>query len=106
MIMDLNRRLVLIGAVAALSLALTPGSALARGDGHDGHADSHHRHGVLLKSGLVGSSPDGATIFDATPGGAPWVLDEGTERVRRDGRLDLRVKGLVVPTPPATRSPR
>lgn len=112
--MRLHPRVIVIGAVSALALALTPGSAVAhdddrgdrhRGDRHDGRHDDRGRggHGDLLRSGLVGSTPTaqgGATIFGVAPGGVPWVVDEGSVRVRRDGRLDLRVEGLVIPTPP------
>lgn len=93
--MRLHPRLALIGAVSVLALALTPGSALAH-DGHDGHGGRTD----LLRSGLVGSTPlpDGAVIFGVNPAGAAWVVDESKVRVRRDGRLNLRVEGLVLTT--------
>jgi hypothetical protein len=96
--------LTLIVASCALALAATPGIALA--SHHDGTARGHHGGGhgqPLLHSGLVGStkpSEGGATIFDVVPGGLNWVVDKGSVRVSRDGRLDLRVKGLVIPEPP------
>ena len=33
-----------------------------------------------------------------TAGGAPWVLKLGDVRLERVGKLDPRVKGLVIPT--------
>jgi hypothetical protein len=31
-------------------------------------------------------------------GGIPWRIDEGRGELRRDGRLDIRVRGLVLAT--------
>jgi hypothetical protein len=98
--MQLHPRLLVVGAACALALTLTPTSAFAHDD--DGHGDDGGK-GDLLRSGLVGSTRSadgGADIFTVKPGGAPWVVDEGTVRVRRDGRLDVRIEGLVIPTPP------
>jgi hypothetical protein len=39
------------------------------------------------------------------PGGAPWVLRRGEARLRRDGRLAVRVRGLVIPVPPGDGTP-
>jgi hypothetical protein len=33
-----------------------------------------------------------------SPGTLPWVLKSGEVRVKSDGQLDLRVKGLVIPS--------
>jgi hypothetical protein len=100
-IMRLNPRLALIGAISVAALALAPSSAVARDNGDDHHGE-HHHNGTLLKSGVVGSTPApaGAVIFGVTPGGLPWVTDEGKVRVRSDGRIDVRIEGLVIPTPP------
>jgi hypothetical protein len=90
--MHLSRRLTLLAATCAVAVAVTPGIALAHGDGGNGDE-------TLLRSGLVGSTKPaegGATIF----GVAPWVVDEGSVKVRRDGRINLSVEGLVIPTPP------
>lgn len=94
--MRTSRRLTLILAAAALALAATPGIAL--GD-HEGESNGE----TLLRSGVVGStkpSEGGATIFGVVPGGANWVVSEGSTRVRRDGRIDISIEGLVIPTPP------
>jgi hypothetical protein len=95
--MHLSRRLTLLAATCAVAVAVTPGIALAHGQGH-GTGDE-----TLLRSGLVGSTKPaegGATIFGVAPGGANWVVDEGSVKVRRDGRINLSVEGLVIPTPP------
>ena len=92
--MHLSRRLTVLAATCAVAVVVAPGIALA----HGGTADE-----TLLRSGLVGSTKPaegGATIFGVTPGGANWVVDEGVVKVRRDGRINLSVEGLVIPTPP------
>jgi hypothetical protein len=118
-IMRLHPRLFLIGAVSVAALVLAPVSAIA-GDGHGGHDDNgghgnhhgdhhgdHRHHGQdLLRSGLAGSTPvarGGTAIFGVNPGGVPWVTDKGSSvRVRRDGRIDVRIEGLVIPPPDGT----
>ena len=90
-----SSRLVLIGAAAVLALASVPATALAKGPAGP--------RGDLLRSGVVGSTPPaqgGPQIFGVNAAGAPWVTEDGDVRVGRDGRLDLRIKGLVIPTPP------
>jgi hypothetical protein len=32
-----------------------------------------------------------------SPGGLPWALSAGNARLKRDGKFDLRVEGLVIP---------
>jgi hypothetical protein len=90
-------------AVVALSLGAT--TAFAHdGGGHSGHGNGNgHRHGGdVLRSDLFGSTPApaGPVLFGINPGGAPWVIAKGEARVRRNGRVKVRVKGLVIPTPP------
>lgn len=53
----------------------------------------------LLRATLAPSLPTDPTIRGVVPGGAPWVIDRGTVRVRDDGRVDVRVDGLVIPPP-------
>ena len=94
--MHLSRRLTLLAATCVVAVAVTPGIALAHG--HGGEGDE-----ILLRSGLVGSTKPaegGATIFGVASAGANWVVDEGSVKVRRDGRINLSVEGLVIPTPP------
>ena len=77
-------------AVAALAaLALTASPALA--DGGSGHS--------ILRAELVGSMPADPPIAGVTPGGAPWVNGPSKARVREDGRIEVKIKGLVIPPP-------
>jgi hypothetical protein len=88
----------LLGAVPALALALMPSSALADHGGDDGgHHHSHHGHHDLLRSRLVPAKPTDATINDVKPGSLPWVIRRGEVRVRANGRIDVRIRGLQVP---------
>lgn len=93
----LRRPLAALVAAAALALLVPAGTAAPAA------ADSDRPEPVLLRSGLVGSTPApvGPTLFGVTPGAAPWVLDSGRVRVERSGELELRVRGLVIPTAPS-----
>jgi len=86
-------RLIPVTAVAALAtLALTTSPALA--DGGSGHS--------ILRAELVGSMPADPPIAGVDPGGVPWVNGPSTARVREDGRITVRIRGLVVPPPEGT----
>jgi hypothetical protein len=97
-----------IAALATVALAAGATSAFADdGHGHgrdDGdHHGNHHgkRHGgKALEAALFGSQPTGPTLFGVKPGGAPWVIRSGKAEVRREGRVEVRVRGLVIPTAP------
>lgn len=95
--------LLVPGAASAVASSPAPVRAVTAGD-RGGHGGGDDGDGPLLRSGLVGSTTPadgGPLLFGVRPGGAPWVLDSGTVRVERSGRLELRVRGLVIPTPPA-----
>ncbi len=90
-----------VAALATVALAAGASSAFADGGhGHDGRDDNHHQHETAFKADLFGSQLTGPTLFAAKPGGAPWVIRKGEAHVRRDGRVKVRVKGLVIPTAP------
>jgi hypothetical protein len=81
----------LIAALATVAVAIGATSAFAK-DGNDNTA--------VLQSALFGSMPTGPTLFGVKPGGAPWVISRGDATARRNGRLSLRIEGLVIPTAP------
>jgi hypothetical protein len=83
-----------IAALAAVALAAGAGTAFA-----DDHGGGDHG-GRVLESDIFGSQPTGPTLFGVKPGGAPWVIRRGEAEVRRDGRVEVRVRGLVIPTAP------
>ena len=49
--------------------------------------------------------PTDPTFHGVAPGGAPWVLKSGTVELSKRGRLELRVRGLVIPTAPGNGTP-
>ena len=90
-------RLLLTLAAAISALVLVPVAADA------GSSGGHEQHGALLKSGLVGSTAPlegGVALFEVVPGGRTWAVRDGAVKVTRDGRLDVRIKGLVIPEAP------
>ncbi len=89
-----RRRALFAACVAAAAMtALTgvagPVSASASDDAE-----------VVLRTGLAGSSPDGPVLFGSTPGTRPWDVDSGRVRLDARGDLEVRVRGLVIPTAP------
>jgi len=90
-------RPAVFAAGALLALAVVPASsAVASGGDRGEHREGGH-HGLLLKSSLAGSLLADQPVFGAKPGGAPWVLDEGTARVDAAGHLEVEVEGLIIP---------
>jgi hypothetical protein len=84
-----------VGVVVLLAAVVTAialvGSAVA---------DDHGRGDRILRSGLIGSTPPangGPTLFGVTPAGAPWVVAASDVDARRDGRIEVKVEGLVIP---------
>ena len=113
-------------AVAALTAAAFAGSSITavsalgdrggdhgNGGQHDegGHRgfDEHgnfgeHRGNTLFDTTLAPTVPTDPALHGNAAGGAPWVLSFGEARLRQDGRLDVRIRGLVIP-PPTARAP-
>jgi hypothetical protein len=87
-------------AAALATVTLAVGAATAFADhGHRGQKNDHHG-GTVLHAELFGSQPAGPVLFGVNPGGVPWVIAKGEAKVRRDGRVKVRIKGLVIPTAP------
>jgi hypothetical protein len=87
-------------AAALAVVALAAGASTAFAD-HGHNRGHHHHHGDdVLRSELFGSMPGGPVLFEVNPGGAPWVISDSRAEVRRDGRVEVRVEGLVIPTAP------
>jgi hypothetical protein len=108
--MRISRRVpitVFIAALAALSAALVVGALSALGD-EGGHGNGHGKGdgGELIRESLAPSmpAPTDPAFHGVAPGGAPWVLKEGSVRVSGH-RLDLRVRGLVIPGAPGNGTP-
>jgi hypothetical protein len=90
-------------ALATVALALGATTAFAHpSGGHNGNGQQSKRHGgTVLKSDVFGSQTTGPVLFGVPPGGAPWVITKGEAKVRDNGDVKVRVKGLVIPTPPS-----
>lgn len=117
-----KRALVTVLAVAmgAFSMALAAGAFGAPGNGHrpshpDNHGKGHHaghpshqgkRTGIpVIHESLAPSHKADPMFHGVSPGLVPWVLKRGDVRLKRDGKLDLSVKGLVIPIAPFTGTP-
>ncbi|HEY8717017.1 hypothetical protein [Pengzhenrongella sp.] len=89
-----SRALSTAAAIALALITFTAGPASAGGS--SGHS--------LLRAQLVGSMPAPAspTIAGINPGGAPWVNGPSRVRVRENGRIMVRIQGLVIPPPVGT----
>jgi hypothetical protein len=86
---------VLALLAGALALAAA-GLALADdGKGKNGREDEDNGR-ALVRSTLAPSVPTDPTFHGVAAAGAPWVLKEGSVRIRSDGELELEVEGLVL----------
>ena len=87
--MHTNPRIRALSLTAAVALAVTAFSAapaVASGDS-------------VLRADLVGSmpAPDSPAIAGINPGVAPWMNGPSSVRVREDGRIRVKIRGLVIP---------
>jgi hypothetical protein len=102
---------VFLAGIAALSMMLAVGAlgtASAKHPGKTKHGNKHQgkRHGApLIKESLAPSQPTDPSFHGVGPGSPPWVLKRGEVRLKRDGKLNLRVKGLVIPGAPGNGTP-
>jgi hypothetical protein len=104
----LTAALTALAAAASLALAVGAfghgGQSGGGGDHRDGHDRGNHGS-ALIDATLAPSLPSDPAFHGVTPGAAPWVLKSGDVELRRSGRLELRVRGLVIPTAPANGTP-
>jgi hypothetical protein len=78
--------MLIVAASSALVFSLQAGA-------NRGH---HEQHGKLFRSGLVGNVLADSPIHGVNRAGAPWVIDKSSVKLSRNGRFELRVKGLVL----------
>ena len=99
--------------IAALSMAV--GAFGAHGPNHPSKPDhpgkpdhpnpGNHRGRPVIKDSLAPSQPSDPSFHGVSPGIAPWVLQRGEVLLKGDGKLNLRVAGLVIPSPPGAGTP-
>src|SRR5436853_516204 len=102
--MWISKRVLLVlslALAAATSMALAAG---AFGD-HGGHHGRGHHDSAVLSQTLAPSVPTDPAFHDVAPGAAPWVLRSGAVELKSSGRLELRVRALVIPNPPGDGTP-
>jgi hypothetical protein len=88
----LRRVAVAVALVATAGLVGAPAALADVGGVHTGGGGR-----TILNAEVAGSlTTDPVLAGTVAPGGADWVIGDGEARLRRDGRLDVRVKGLVL----------
>ena len=81
-----------VAAAVVLTVGLVGAPAAVAGGGHGGGGGR-----TILSAELAGSLTTDPVLFQTVaPGGADWVIGDGEARLRHDGRLDVRVEGLVL----------
>ena len=89
-----------IAAAVVVAVVLGCVSLVGSAAAHRGHGHGHgHR---VIDARLFGSHPlppngDGVTLFGVAPGGLPWVIAASRAKARRDGRIEVRLRGLLIP---------
>ena len=69
-------------------------------------ADTAKGHGGQpIDESLAPSMPTDPPFHGVAAGGAPWLLKDGSVQLSSRGRLDLRVRGLVIRLRPETTPP-
>jgi hypothetical protein len=94
--MQMTRSNRVVSTTAAAVLAMvTLSAAPAFADGSGGGSSSGHS---VLRARLMGSTPAPVSpmIAGINPGGAAWVNGPSNVRVRRDGRISVTIRGLVL----------
>jgi hypothetical protein len=94
--------LALLAVAAFAGSSVTAATALGE-KAHMRHRDRDARS--VLKTSLAPSVPTDPPLFGVVPGAARWVLRFGRADLRRDGRLTVVIRGLVIPDPPSAGTP-
>src|SRR4051812_43524692 len=102
--MWVSKRVILAVAIVAVAATSLAGAVGAFGD-RGGHHQRGHHGSALLEQTLAPSLTTDPTFHGVAPGAAPWVLKRGDVELRRGGRLELEVRGLVIPNRPGDGTP-
>jgi hypothetical protein len=98
--MHVSRRaaVAMLSTAALGGSAVTAVSAIGHDNGHNGNGGRHHAK-VSFETPLAPSVPADPALHGVAAGGAPWALRSGSAELGRKGRIDVRVRGLVLPPP-------
>lgn len=91
---------VLAATIGVSSMAFAGGAFGALGASHRGKLN-HHGGESLIEESLAPSHVTDPVFHGVSPGSLPWALKQGDVRLERsggDGRLELQVTGLVIPS--------
>jgi hypothetical protein len=89
----------LLTASALAGSATTAVTAFGHQDGQRAVRSEASNH-MVLSTSLVPSVPTDPVLLGAAAGGVPWVLRSGQANLRSDGRLTVRIRGLLIPSGP------
>jgi hypothetical protein len=94
--MRLYGRAIVVG-VAVMTILLGTAVTAVAASSRSGSGEPA-RHGVLLRSGLIGRPADASTtvIRGMLPGAAPWALRRGSIQVNAAGQFSFEVRGLLI----------
>jgi hypothetical protein len=59
---------------------------------------------MVLFTSLAPSVPNDPTLLGAAAGNVPWVLRSGEAKLHSNGRLTVRIRGLLIPSGPGART--
>lgn len=88
----------LLTASALAGSATTAVSALADHGGRGPGRAHRQDHRTVLSTSLAPSVPNDPFLLGVAAGGVPWVLRSGEAKLRSDGRLTVRIRGLLIPS--------
>jgi hypothetical protein len=97
--MHMSKRttVALLTASALAGSAATAVTALGHQHGQGaGHRADGNR--TTLSTSLAPSIQTDPTLLGAMAGGAPWVLRSGEAKLKSDGQLTVRIRGLLIPS--------
>jgi len=82
-------RSVRLAASLALVAVLAVGAGVAT-------ADPGPHAAKIIDTRLVGIDQPGQVLLGVTGGGRPWTIEKGNAKLFADGRIDLKVRGLLL----------
>jgi len=90
---------VLVAVIGVLSIVIATGAFAAPAKHHHAHPNRHSKRtgAQLIDASLAPSQTNDPTLHGVSAGVKPWVLQRGTVLLTRGGKLDLHVKGLLIP---------